>query len=67
MRNNSLLTIPHYIRAKDEDDMQRKMLALQLRLQHKLTFYDIRPYKGGLIAWYEWTINPKKLAVRDGK
>lgn len=63
MRDNSLLTIPYFITAKTPEELQRKMHATQLRLKHKLTFFDINPYNGGFIAWYEFRKDPTKVVT----
>ena len=65
MVDNSLLNIPHYVVAKDPEELKLKMLALQVRLKSKLTFFDIQPYKKGFIAWYEFKIDPR--AAQSGK
>jgi hypothetical protein len=66
MRDNSLLTIPYFITAKTPQELQKKMRTLQFKLKHKLTFFDIGPYKSGLIAWYEFRKDPLKVE-KDGE
>ncbi len=54
----------YFIRAKTPEELQRKMLAIQLRLNFKLTFYDIQKTGKEWIAWYEWKV---KTGVASGE
>lgn len=54
METHSILTVPHFVTAKSPEQLKKKMMMLQVRLNTKLHFFDISPWQDGLIAWYEY-------------
>ena len=51
--NTSLLTVPVSIEAKTKPELTKLMLAVQMRLNSKVHFFDITFVKGKWVAWYE--------------
>lgn len=49
----SIKIIPNFVQAKTADKLRESMLALQLKHQKKLRFFDIQYVNGKWIAWYE--------------
>jgi hypothetical protein len=47
------IKIPNFITAKNPEELRILMFQKQVELSRKLHFFDINPYKGGFIAWYE--------------
>jgi len=43
---------PKFIRAKTEEELQLKILKMQLLTGKEYPFLTIYPVKGGVIAWY---------------
>jgi hypothetical protein len=43
---------PRYIRAANEDELQKKILLLQVQTGREYSFLTVYPIKNGVIAWY---------------
>lgn len=44
--------MPHFIKAKNENELQRKMMELQIRTHKEYSWLTIYQTKGGVVGWY---------------
>jgi len=58
---------PKFIRAKNEEELQKKILLLQLQHACEYRWLTIYPTKGGLVGWYyDISDIPEKLRLLNG-
>lgn len=47
------LKVPNYLEASNKDELRRLMLAIQVKFNMKIVFYDFQKDGNKWVCWYE--------------
>lgn len=54
---------PRFIKAANEEALQKKILQLQFATGKEFAFLTIYPVRGGVVAWYDRTDSLEELTT----